>query len=51
MKVSLCGSHKKSNSIDYLTIDEISYLNDVFEIIFIVDVNNDRFYEFEDEII
>jgi len=44
---SLCKNTKTLNSIECLTLDEISHLNDVFGITFQLDINNDGLYEFE----
>lgn len=45
---SLCKNTKTLNSIEFLTLEEIYHINDVFGMIVQLDINNDGFYEFEE---
>lgn len=36
--------HEKTNAIEYLTIDEIFFINNVFGIIFFREINNQSIY-------
>ncbi len=47
---SLYENMKIINSIEYLTLDEISHINDVFGITFCIGINKYGFYEFEIEL-